>query len=295
MSSALRSTISALVLVIVILVAVTPVPALAASSYLCHGYTPCAAQGYSHAGYQQAAKQKYWLMYAGHNCTNYVAYRMVSQGLPNSRPWSGTGNAYNWGKANAAKTDLTPVVGGVAWWKANVTGGGRSGHVAYVEQVISADEIIVSEDHWGGDFDWRRIKRSSGWPSGFVHFKDAAIGSARGHLDAASMPSRGKLSVTGWAFDPDKTSNAVSIRVYVGGPPGVGKRYSLKTAQLSRPDVAKAYPNAGAQHGFQQTIKITTTSRSRSAGQVDIYVYGVNVSKTPGISALLGRSTIKVK
>ena len=39
----------------------------------------------------------YWRMYAGHNCTNYAAYRMVKAGLPNTRPWSGGGNATYWG------------------------------------------------------------------------------------------------------------------------------------------------------------------------------------------------------
>ena len=29
--------------------------------------------------------------------------------------------------------------------------------VAYVEQVVSDTEIIVSEDYWGGDFYWRRL------------------------------------------------------------------------------------------------------------------------------------------
>ncbi len=286
---------SVLVLVIAMFATAAPVPALAASSYLCRGYASCAAHGYSYAGYAQAGMNKYWLMYAGHNCTNYVAYRMVSKGLPNTRPWSGTGNAYNWGRANAKRTDLTPAVGAVAWWKANVKGAGATGHVTYVEQVISTDEIIVSEDNWGGSFDWRRIKRSSGWPSGFVHFKDQAIGSARGRLDAASMPATGKVSVTGWAFDPDKTSQAVSIRVYVGGPAGVGKRYQLKTAAISRSDVAKAYPKVGAKHGFAQTFTVTTTTTAQRAGYVDIYVYAPNVSKTPGITAFLGRSTVTVK
>ena len=28
----------------------------------------------------------YWRMYAGHNCTNYVAYRLIQTGMPDSRP-----------------------------------------------------------------------------------------------------------------------------------------------------------------------------------------------------------------
>jgi surface antigen len=151
-------------------------PAAADSTYLCRGYQTCADLGYSHAGYKSAGKTMYWKMYAGHNCTNYAAYRMVQAGMANTRPWSGEGNASQWGKAMASITDATPTVGAIAWWKANVPGAGSSGHVAYVEQVVSSTEIVISEDSWGGDFDWRRLtKTAKGWPSGFIHFSDAVL------------------------------------------------------------------------------------------------------------------------
>ena len=151
-------------------------PASATVSTLCKGYAACTKAGMSDSGYGAASKTMYWRMYAGHNCTNYVAYRMVRSGLPNTRPWSGGGNATNWGTAMSQITDSTPTVGSVAWWKAGVKPAGSSGHVAYVEQVVSADEIIVSQDSWGGDFSWARVTRaSSGWPSGFVHFNDVDL------------------------------------------------------------------------------------------------------------------------
>ena len=83
----------------------------------------------------------WWRMYSGHNCTNYAAYRMVHSGLPNTRPWTGSGNATNWGSAMSRITNSTPAVGSVAWWRAGVRPAGRSGHVAYVERVVSANEI----------------------------------------------------------------------------------------------------------------------------------------------------------
>lgn len=145
------------------------------SSYLCTGYDACARAGYGHAGYKERGGSMYWNMYSGHNCTNYVAYRMVQAGMPNVRPWSGSGNAMYWGTSNASITDRTPAVGAVAWWRANRTGvSGSAGHVAYVERVVSPTEIIVSEDSWGGDFHWRRYSVAAGtWPDGFVHFNDA--------------------------------------------------------------------------------------------------------------------------
>ena len=151
-------------------------PATATSTLLCTGYDGCRDAGYSPAGYKLASSTMWWQMYSGHNCTNYAAYRMVKSGLPNSRPWTGSGNASNWGHAMAGITDAVPAVGAVAWWDAYVRPAGSAGHVAYVERVISADEIIVSQDSWGGDFSWARITRAGGsWPSGFVHFNDVPL------------------------------------------------------------------------------------------------------------------------
>ena len=146
------------------------------STYLCSGYGPCRKAGYPNAGYRKVNHRMYWLMYAGHNCTNYAAYRMVKSGLGRQRPWDGTGMAYNWGRAKADITDKTPMVGSIAWWTANFHGIGSSGHVAYVEKVVDSDTIIISEDSWSGDFHWRRITRGSGsWPKGFIHFNDRSV------------------------------------------------------------------------------------------------------------------------
>ncbi len=149
---------------------------LASSTYLCTGYQGCAAAGLSDSGYRQASGSMYWRMYSGHNCTNYVAYRLIRNGMPDTRPWQGNGDASNWGVAMASITDQTPAVGSVAWYRPNVTPAGSAGHVAFVEQVISPTEIVVSEDYWGGDFYWRRItKTGGGWPSGFIHFNDRVV------------------------------------------------------------------------------------------------------------------------
>ena len=193
--------------------------ASATVSTLCKGYAACVKAGMSDAGYGAASKSMYWRMYAGHNCTNYVAYRMVSSGLPNTRPWSGGGNATNWGTEMKQITDSTPKVGSVAWWKAGVKPAGSVGHVAYVEQVISADEIIVSQDSWGGDFSWARVTRaSSGWPSGFIHFNDADLrntsvptvtGDAK--LGSVLTASPGSWSQSSTTFSYQWLQNGVAI------------------------------------------------------------------------------------
>jgi surface antigen len=143
---------------------------------LCVGYTGCANAGKGNGGYRTENDKMWWRMYSGHNCTNYAAYRMVKSGLPNTRPWSGGGNAEYWGTSMRSIRDDKPAVGAVAWWAAYDPPAGSSGHVAYVERVVSDSEIIVSQDSWGGDFSWARITRSSGrWPTGFVHFNDVGL------------------------------------------------------------------------------------------------------------------------
>ena len=84
--------------------------------------------------------------------------------MPNERPWSGSGNAINWGTEMRRITDDQPMVGAVAWWRANVPGAGSVGHVAYVERVVSRRKIVISEDSWGGDFHWKTI--TSAAPAG---------------------------------------------------------------------------------------------------------------------------------
>ena len=172
----------ALLVAVVLLAAVLVVapaghpPASAGSRYLCSSYDGCKDEGYSHFGYKKAGKKMWWRMYSGHNCTNYVAYRLVRGGMSAERPWSSSGMAYNWGRAKRGITDGKPMVGAVAWWKANVPGAGSSGHVAFVERVLSRRKIVVSEDSWSGDFHWRTITKSgSGWPTGFIHFDDRRV------------------------------------------------------------------------------------------------------------------------
>ncbi len=168
-------------------------PANAAHTVICRGYDSCAARGWTHYGYKSARVNSYWRMCApsipecnmstGNNCTNYVAFRFVTRkydAMSNTRPWSGDGNAYSWGRLNPSKTNSTPRVGAVAWWDANRSPASSDGHVAYVEKVVSSSEIWISESNWGGTdtdlgFRWIKVTSGTGWPSGFIHFKDERI------------------------------------------------------------------------------------------------------------------------
>jgi surface antigen len=148
----------------------------ASYSVLCTGYSSCSSKGYDDSGYQDKQGTSYWAMYTGTNCTNYVAYRLVTTNkMANKRPASGVGNARDWGTTMSSITDSTPAEGAVAWWGSAVGGN----HVAYIEKVVSSTEIWVSESNWSGAFDWRKITKSgSGWPQGFIHFADPATETA---------------------------------------------------------------------------------------------------------------------
>lgn len=162
-------------LVIALAGAVVPAaPAQASTRVLCVGYDACARGGFTNHGYKPKRDNLYWRMAGDHNCTNYVAYLLVKKGMINVRPWVGDGNAYAWGDFTKDYRDTVPVVGAVAWWDSNRAPASSTGHVSYVERVVSKTEIIVSEDNWKGEFRWKRITKSGGgWPSAFIHFKDS--------------------------------------------------------------------------------------------------------------------------
>ena len=113
-------------------------------------------------------------------------------------------------------TDNVPAVGAVAWWKANTGPAGSAGHVAYVEKVVSADEIIVSQDSWGGDFSWAVITKASGnWPSGFVHFNDVKLVNKATPVVSGVAKVGAKLKATAGTWSP--TDAKVSYQWYANG------------------------------------------------------------------------------
>ena len=112
----------------------------------------------------------HWRMYSGHNCTNYVAYRLKRDGVP--QPSYRLGNADTWApnaKKHGVRVDSKPEVGAVGAWP------GRR-HIVYVEEVGS-NYLITSEDNWPGYYPkgmYRKIKVFKGeraYPTQFIHFK----------------------------------------------------------------------------------------------------------------------------
>jgi surface antigen len=146
---------------------IAPSGANATTTILCNGYSGCGSVGRGDGGYAGASGTSYWGMYAGHNCTNYAAYRLMNNGVDASY-LQGHGMAYEWGsqaQMHGVAVNSTPAVGSIAWWS-----GGSTGHVAYVEEVGNG-YVLISEDNYGGDFHWVQLTPGS-YPTGFIHFKD---------------------------------------------------------------------------------------------------------------------------
>jgi surface antigen len=319
-----RLAVGALALVLLVAPTSASRLELATSTYLCTGYAGCQAAGYGNFGYRQASSSMFWKMYAGHNCTNYVAYRLIQSGMPTTRPWEGSGNASNWGAAMASITDQSPRVGAVAWYQSNVSPAGSNGHVAYVEQVISETEIVVSEDYWGGDFHWRRVTRTGGgWPSGFIHFNDKVVEPTTPPVISGTPAVGAPLVVETGAWTPTPTAVAVrwladgseipgaTAATYVPTPDVKGKTLTAEvTAQLDgyQPGNASLATAPVAPGTFQrtavptiqgtpevgQTLSLTAPSWSPEPKKVTTqwYADGVALDGATGSTLVLDRSHI---
>ncbi|HYF71880.1 MAG TPA: hypothetical protein VD864_03610, partial [Nocardioides sp.] len=139
-------------------------------------------------------------------------------------------------------------------WKANTGPAGSSGHVAYVERVVSADEIVISQDSWNGDFSWAVVTRSSGnWPSGFVHFNDKPLVNVEVPAVTGTAKVGAVLTATSGAWRP--TAVNVGYQWFADGQPiagAVGATLKLTRARLDQQVTVRAtasqlgYPTATA-------------------------------------------------
>lgn len=121
--------------------------------------------------YSRNDDRSYWTMAAGNNCTNYVAWRLIQEGMPKNVDW--LHNASDWAqeaKQHDIPVNKTPTVGAVAQWNAN-SAGSYSGHVAIVE-ATGPGWILISEDNYASGP--RKIEiihqGTPRWPSNFIHF-----------------------------------------------------------------------------------------------------------------------------
>lgn len=176
-------------------VGAAPASAANASTTLCSGFSGCAHANFTTHGYENFEDTSYWQMYAGNNCTNYVAY-VESRQYGVATPSYDLGNGGQWAQSalqHGVTVNATPTVGSVAEWNGGTSGMPGAGHVAVVEAVGAAGAwVIVSQQHMIGPdgYDWVRIWRNApasqfeAWPTAFIHFPTAAsiVATLRVHL-----------------------------------------------------------------------------------------------------------------
>jgi surface antigen len=143
----------------------------------------------------------YWYAAAGHNCTNYVAWRLILNGEPANRSSLGNASQWDtWATSHGVPANSTPAVGSIAQWN------GGTGHVAYVESV-SGNSITVTEDNYStGPYRKRVITTSGDWPDNFLHFSD--LGGANPMSDGSyrltnHLQNGTEISVDGLGGDGD--------------------------------------------------------------------------------------------
>lgn len=152
----------------------TALPSQAAVTTICTG----AGFKCDTTGYGKVAKKSYWTMASGHNCTNYVAYRLIQAGMPKNITWLHNGG--DWAREarkHHVPVDQVPTVGSVAQWNNGAGGLSSSGHVAFVIEVTPTSITVAEDNYSAGPMDIRAItKGDPGWPSNFIHFTPANMG-----------------------------------------------------------------------------------------------------------------------
>jgi surface antigen len=105
------------------------------------------------------------------DCTNYVAWRLMFNGMPEPQvpQLGGAGQWDHYARLQGIPVNSTPAVGAVAQWSAN------DYHVAWVEQIYGDGTLLVSESDWPGASHWldyRRLNVSQ--VENFIHINDGA-------------------------------------------------------------------------------------------------------------------------
>ena len=112
-----------------------------------------------------------------------------------------------------------------------------------------------------------------GSPIGY--FEGTSVGPGNGTTTDSSV------QVSGWAIDPDTTA-PIYVDLYVDGH--IAGR---ATANQTRPDVAKSFPDYGPYHGFSMPVAMTV-------GSHEVCAYGINVEQGKA-NPSLGCRPVKVK
>lgn len=171
---------------------------------------------------------------------------------------------------NGVARSFTPSIARPDVQAAYSSAGPNSGFSAVVGPLSGAHELCVNVVDTGAPGNNFRVTCST--------FQYAA---PVGWVEAYTETEAGDLRISGWVFDPSTPTTPTAAQVYVDGH-GVSV-----VSNLNRPDIAAAYPAAGAAHGFSTDVHV-------AAGTHGICVYGWNLG-IGGTSPLLRCATVTLQ
>ena len=121
--------------------------------------------------------------------------------------------------------------------------------------------------------------------------RDMQVGAVFGVVDSAVV-GYGRLTVRGWALNPNMPTQGATVHVYDVGPAGQ-RGYSGFGATGARPDVGAAFPGFGSAHGFSAQIPTTEPGRHQlcafgiTGGRLPNTVLGCKVVQLPNVFGAL--------
>lgn len=194
----------------------------------------------SFSGYAGKSVWGYPVNSTGNNCVNYVAFRLMKNGV---KQQSAMGSGGSWAasaRSRGVRVDRTPATGSIAQWNYGSHYAPGDGHVGYVEEVTSS-YIVVSDSAWSGYSSRMTIPRGdANWPSNFLHFKDqpyqppksGSFVKVRENGQVFRLVGRTPVYVSTWsAFGGSKATIAVSASALSTLPATVPNGTFVKGAQ----------------------------------------------------------------
>ena len=146
----------------------------------------------------------------------------------------------------------------------------------YFEEPYNYKQVSITRGNLAMNEYWPR------WKTGSVSALPEGI------VDVMSSTEPKKIYVRGWAFDRDALTQALTIRVCIGGTDGGnGVEMHQITADRKREDVESEYPGVGANHGFDAVIDTAKTGRQ------SVYIYAVNAGAGSG-NKLIGSGILTI-
>ena len=166
----------------------------------------------------------------------------------------------------------------------NVRSGPGTGY-SKTGTLSNGTEVYITEKSDADGYTWGRLNTGKGWIA-LNGNADYLCGSINvGHNPDANMDEiygdYGCIRMRGWAFDRDKTDEALAIHVYIDGQFAGGCR-----AEKERADINNAY-GVGSYHGFNEAID------TDKVGQHTVAVYALNVGN--GANTTLWNGTVYIK